>query len=249
MRFFCIILLFIGISSSLRGESGVAVIDSQSGQVTATLAGKELPVGKAFDPVGTDIQTGADGFSALVFSNGVAVYIAPNSHLQISHYEQTPFKARPDDVEFEPSRSTLRTSLLNGQVGVAQRDPNPLSAFTIELNEGVSVSLKAQSATVIHETLSGIMAIFDGRGSIQVGEQNHILSEGYSFVASLSVSSEEHIKPLTNKQREEWEPLAKLASIALRRWYFQTPEDGVILPSRITTSSIHSSKPYNNTKL
>lgn len=246
MRFLSLLALLF-VSLTLRAEPGVAVLDSKSGEVTVTP--QDVKSGEPFDPSGMELHVGPDSFATLVFSNGVAIQLAAETSIRIDEFEQSPFTARPDDFEFEPSRSTLAITLLAGDIGIAQRDQIPTSEFTIQLNEQASASIKAQSASILHTQDSLIAVIFDGHGSIQIDDQNHLFNEDYRFILGDNVDYADRIRMITEEQREAWSPLAAKAAITLRRWYFTTPAKGEIVPVRVALPSVTSSKPYNNTKL
>lgn len=244
-----IAILCLLLANPMLAETGVAVIDSLAGEVE--IIGKEnLSAGKQFQPEGVAFQTGDDSFVVIVFSNGVSFLLSENSKLSIDSFEQTPFKARPDDFEFEPSRSQLSVTLSDGELGVAQRDPNPSSKFIVELGDGVSVDLKTKLSAIMHqgEGLGVITAIFDGHGSMTIGESSLLSNQGYRLSSGV-VDHAERVRLMTDQQIEDWKPLAQRAQIALRRWYFRTPQEGVIEPVRIKSSAYRSSKPYNDTKL
>lgn len=240
----CLLLL-----NTLRAEPGVAVLDSMAGQVEVT--GLETVERAAvFNPAGVSIRTAHNSFAVIVFSNGVSLYLAENTALQIDHFNQEPFEARPDDFEFEPSRSQLQVTLSEGDMGVAQRDPNPSSKFVIALGDGASVDLKTRLSAVMHqgEGLGAITAIFDGHGSMDIGDVSLLCNENYRL-SSGAIDPAERVRLMSEDQIEDWRPLAQKAQVALRRWYFQTPEVGVIQPLRVEPSSYRSTLPYNNTKL
>ncbi len=242
-----ITVLTLALSLSLQAGTGIAVLDSMSGDVTVK-SGQPLEPLQAFDPVGVEIKTGKGSYAAIVFSNGVSLYLAENSTLRIDAYEQSAFIARPDDFDFEPSRSQLTVSLPQGELGVAMRDSNPLSKFVIELGGDVSVDLKTSLSSVMHQDDTVITAIFDGHGSMNIGEQNLLCNQGYRL-SSGAVDHNERIRLMTDQQIEKWRPLSLQAKIALQRWYFQTPQEGVIDPIRLKPAAYRSSRPYNNTKL
>ncbi|WP_309398647.1 hypothetical protein [Cerasicoccus maritimus] len=247
MRLFATALAcLLALTASLRAADGLAVFDSLA-QATATKDGQVLEIAKGFEPTGVEITTNADGFAALVFSNGVAVYVSANTRLRVDRYDQMPFESRPDDFEFEPSRSDLKLTLIQGQIALTQRDPNPSSLLKVSLEDGVEASLKAQAAVLIHEGVEKEVAILKGRASIQIGDQTHLLNAGYRLQAH-AVDPSNLIRPVTDALTQEWTPQTDIALITLRRWFFQT-SDGAIEPMRVVPPVIRSSKPYHNTKL
>ncbi|WP_309386314.1 hypothetical protein [Cerasicoccus frondis] len=246
MRLLAIALAFIVLAVNLRAANGVVVIDSLT-DGEATNGGQSQIIGQSFEPNSAEVVTQADGFAALVFSNGVAIYLDASSHLRIDEFQQTPFEARPDNFEFEPSRSQLKVTLLSGRLAVSQRDPNPTSSFVVVLDDNVSTSLKAQAAVVIHQSVEQEVGILEGRGSVEIDGANQLLNKGYRLLAH-TVDAREQIRPITPALEQAWTPLADKAKIALRRWFFDT-QDGRIEPIRVIPPVTQNSKPYNNTKL
>jgi len=243
-----LILAFL-LTAALRADPGVAVVDSMAGEVSVSPQ-SDLGLREAFDPVGAEFQTGSSSFAVIVFSNGVSIYLEPNTTLRIDAFEQQPFEARPDDFEFEPSRSQLTITLSAGKIGVAQRDPNPSSKFIVEVGDGVSMDLKTKRSAVLNQgpELGVIAAILDGHGSMELDGDKLLCNEGYRLSSGV-IDPNERVRLMTESQKEDWNTLAQKAQIALRRWYFQTPEAGGVTPVRVEPASFRSNKPYNNTKL
>lgn len=232
--------------TSAGAESGVAVVDSVVGRVEATGIGVAFAPGAHFDPTGLELRTGDGGFAALVFSNGCAVYLAPASRLRVDRFEQRPFEARPDDLEFEPSRSTLELTLLEGGAGIAQRTPNPASDFIVFCG-GLEARLTAPRAVFARKANEDIVVIFDGRAEIREGEWQHLLRGGQAIREQGAKAA--HIEAISEDETETWEPWAAAAAVALKRWYFFTPEGQLLVPQRIVENTFLKSVPYNNTRL
>jgi len=94
-------------------------------------------------PVGTTIETGADGSALIVFSNGSAMQIKPNSRVQVEAYSQTAFDEKGGDNTFlrlqgDPSKSTTQLKINKGTlVGqVKKLDLDADSSFTVDTPAG-----------------------------------------------------------------------------------------------------------------
>lgn len=246
MRLLQAILATLLFAASLHAADGVAVLDSLA-YAQATKGGESLAMGQAFEPTGLELNTDANGFAAIVFSNGVSLYLSPRTRLVVDEFQQTPFDSRPDDFDFEPSRSVLKISLIEGLIAVSQRDPNPISELTINLKDGISTSINARAAVVISQSVEQEVAILDGRGSVSIHGENQLLNQSYRLQAHV-LEPGNRIRPITDALIQEWQPLSDHANTARRRWYFQT-KDGAIRPIRLLPTSVQSSKPFNSTKL
>jgi hypothetical protein len=74
-----------------------------------------------FDAPGTVIETKAGGHSAIVYSNGTAMYLDENTRVEIDRFVQDPFDAQEDelvDSRYEPSMSQSNIIVPRGILGI-----------------------------------------------------------------------------------------------------------------------------------
>ncbi|MEO0795120.1 MAG: hypothetical protein AAFX93_08165 [Verrucomicrobiota bacterium] len=249
MRLF-ITFIAVLLSVSLRAEFGVAVVDSIGGDVSVSGSANQLKANQVINPQGIDIKTGSSGFAAFVFSNGVAVYLGPNSHLRLDSYEQIPFESEPDNLEFEPSRSRLSLQLTTGVVGIAHKEPNPVSELSIELGPGYIVKLSSQAAVIISGIEGATTALLDGRARITHQNVEHLLREGYRFNAKANLpAGPDMLETLRSDEQEALDPIVQNAIVARDRWFFETGDGVTLKPVRISEMLPQKNRRFNNTKL
>jgi hypothetical protein len=121
--------------------AGVAVLSSSP--VAAALAKKKNPTSKVFvadlkgdshvdngeriealtkksvfSAEGTTIETKPDSTDSLVFSNGTAVFVAPETRFEVKKFLQEPFSPNRTDLDAEPSISQTLLRMSRGALGI-----------------------------------------------------------------------------------------------------------------------------------
>jgi len=75
----------------------------------------------AFDAPGSVIETKANSYNAVVYSNGTGMFVDENSRVEIQHFVQQPFEPNNEgtlDSSHEPSMSQSNVFLSHGAVGI-----------------------------------------------------------------------------------------------------------------------------------
>ncbi|MGA2053621.1 MAG: FecR domain-containing protein [Opitutales bacterium] len=106
--------------------------------------GKSAPLSRGdLVPVGSTILTGNDGLVLIVFSNGSAMQIKPDSTVQITKFDQAAFDDQGGANSFlrlnaDPSKSTTEMNLTKGTLAgqVKQLDLDAGSTFTVDTPAG-----------------------------------------------------------------------------------------------------------------
>lgn len=93
------------------------------------------------------IQTKADSKTSLVFSNGVGVFLSPETTLRVEQFTQEPFLPNRADLELEPSISRMILSVRSGSVGICTSRLMPGSTLEIHTPHGV-VTLRGKQLVV-----------------------------------------------------------------------------------------------------
>ncbi|MFU8848064.1 MAG: FecR domain-containing protein [Opitutales bacterium] len=120
-------------------EDATALITTRTGKVTLqspaakprttqlhaveTLSGMEVSCGE-----------GANVFFAL--SNDTALAIHENSRVRFVNYQQQPFTADKENLDYEASRSSLSVELLKGSLSFSAERLSPLSEVVFQLPQG-----------------------------------------------------------------------------------------------------------------
>ena len=85
---------------------------------------------------GQSIQTNADSLLCLALSNGLGLGIGANTRLHIAQFQQRPFAAAKESVDYEPSQSQLALELKAGTLALASSGSSPLSELTVTTPHG-----------------------------------------------------------------------------------------------------------------
>jgi len=109
---------FDGWGQAKAGTGGVRIVDRQGTIRFKDKDGLPLPVDATekndLIPVGSSIETKADGQVILLFSNGTMSTLEPNATLHVRKFEQeafTPDGKKMNELQEEPSRSSLELEL------------------------------------------------------------------------------------------------------------------------------------------
>jgi len=238
-------------STGASAANGVAVIDSLIGAVEVAAPAGPIQRGEAIDPNGLIFTTGPGDSAALAFSNGVALYLGPNSRLEVERYEQAPFTSQPDNRRFEPGRSQLALRLEHGELAIAAREANPLSILSVDLGAVASVTLRSESAYLAVDANASVVAPMEGAASIDYREREHLVREDYRFaIAPGGTGAPDPIREHRVDEAEAWSAACAKAELVRDRWFFKSPagDDSIqIVP--IAPVSKLTQKPFNATKL
>jgi hypothetical protein len=168
MKFFKLITVAL---IALLGCTGLA--QAQQGEIKAfivngsvqskSLDGKLTPIARGDTvAIGTTIVTGADGSALLVFSNGAAMQVKPNSNVQVIKFDQAAFDASEGSflrLSKDPSKSTTELNITKGTLSgqVKQLNLDAGSTFTVDTPAG-SAGIRGTIPTFTVET--------DGAGKV-----------------------------------------------------------------------------------
>jgi len=94
-------------------------------------------------------------------SNGIGLGVAENSQLRFKHYQQQPFSAGKESLDYEPSRSKLELQLLQGSLVFSAPQLSPLSEIVIQLPQG-QVRIQRASGQVHYDEHGAHISIVSG---------------------------------------------------------------------------------------
>lgn len=232
----------------------VAEVDGFS-QVNTGEKIEDLTEKSVFDAEGTIIETKPESSSALVMSNGVGIFFAPDTKLVVNRFLQEPFMPNRTDLESEPSVSQTRTNLTRGSVGICT---GKLIAGSSMIYNTPHASLNVLSQNtqkfVVQATDEGtVVTLFEGaitlRGdnmaggeSLQPGQQAVIKPRGLNQPPEITIG------PIPEDQRDALESMVNGACQARSKVYFDTVDrlnnvDGAISALRpVTVSPVRPSE-------
>jgi hypothetical protein len=192
---------------------------------------EDLTEKSVFDAEGTIIETKPDSSNALVMSNGVGIYFAPDTRLIVNRFLQEPFLPNRTDLESEPSVSQTRTELTRGAVGICT---GKLIAGSSMIYNTPHASLNVLSQNTQKFAVqtgddATVVTLFEGaitlRGdnmaggeSLQPGQQAVIKPRGLNQPPEITIG------PIPEDQREMLENMVNGACQARSKVYFDTVE-------------------------
>lgn len=160
-------------TSLLRAEwtPGYAAIDSFSGNVNIN-GNSGVPVKHhAFQPDGVTLSTNRDGFLAVVFSNGMSIYMGPSSQLKVIEFAQQPWHPEESNPDFEPSRSKINIQLIEGEFAITQRQAFPTSEILFTVPQGTIETISPALFVQLGPTEASLF-VLDGRAIFSPTSQN-----------------------------------------------------------------------------
>jgi len=119
----------------LQAEPIPAFIDYAAGNVS--INGQKAEAGTYLPPVPCRLQTGAASSLTVVLANGLTIYLAPDSALEVSYATMEPvdrpkYAGRP----FEDIITHITLQLSHGHFGFSQPDPDPQSTLVLRTPYG-----------------------------------------------------------------------------------------------------------------
>lgn len=148
-------------------REGLTLIASKEGTVTFTdpdgkaLAAADTEVNDAI-PLGSLIQTGANGKVVLLFSNGTVATLMAKGQLTVTHFAQGAFKAaaaeKMNDLKEEPSKSELELDLEFGDLVVGTKKLNKDSSMDVTTPTGTA-GIRGTQFQVAQQPGGGAMAL------------------------------------------------------------------------------------------
>jgi hypothetical protein len=169
-----ILLLSCALASfgqSLAGQTrthdlpdGIALVTSHQGEVTIQSAEGKIRAAElhAVETLtGLEI-TSADGdYIFFSLSNGIGLGVYGNSRVHFKHYQQRPFPAEKENLEYEPTLSKLNVELLEGSLIFSAEHLSPLSEIVIQLPQG-QVQISRGSGRVHYGGSDALISITSG---------------------------------------------------------------------------------------
>lgn len=193
---------------------------------------EDLTEKSVFDADGTIVETKPESENAMVMSNGVGIFFAPETKLAINRFLQEPFQPNRTDLETEPSVSQTRTRLSSGSVGLCSGKLVAGSSMIYDTPNG-SLNILSQSVQKLAVEIgdeSTTVTLFEGaltlRGdnmaggqSLQPGQQAVIKNRGMNQPPEIVITE---IKDIAGEKRDQLENMVNGACQARKKVYFDT---------------------------
>jgi hypothetical protein len=170
------------------------------GDVTYKLAGTSqylaLTPGTSL-PQGATIKTGANSLAIVVFSNGAAATVRPNSEVEISKFEQEVFSG-PIPSGSEPSVSKTEIKVINGSVASKVSKLKQGSSYVVNTPVGAA-GVRGTVFNVTYNAATGAYSVSTTEGAV-VFTKN---ADGTEIeITAGQVFNGQELQPLTREQIE-----------------------------------------------
>jgi len=174
---------------------------------------------------GTTIETKAKSSNAMVMSNGVGVFLGPDTRAEYNKFTQEPFSASRNDPEVEPSVSQTACSVPHGSVGLCTSKMvagsnmvynTPNASINIR---GRKVAIQTSDNTTVVSAIEGEVTV---RGDQLTGGEN--LKPGQqAIITRTSPTSPPQItiQPIPDNQKAAINDMVDSACAARKTVYFE----------------------------
>lgn len=177
---------------------------------------------------GTVIETDSKGSNAMVFSNGMGVYLIPDSRMEVKKFRQEPFVPNRTDLDVEPSISQTAMGVSHGAVGICPPRLVAGSSMVFSTPQG---SVSVRSGNVVIETDEGEtrISLIEGDVTVRGGENDSggtPLQPGQQAVITRTPdgSSTVSLRPIPAPDRPKLEEWSAQACMARRTVYFDVDD-------------------------
>ncbi|MFO8027935.1 MAG: hypothetical protein R6U56_09750 [Opitutales bacterium] len=171
LRILIVLCALCGAAHTLAGEelrsdleNGIALITSRKGEVTLAPPGarpSEAELHKVVPLTGFEVNSGSGEHIFFALSNGVGLGVYEDSRVRFVSYQQRPYTAGKESLDYEPSRSSLVIELREGSLSFAAEYLSPLSEVVIKLPRG-QVRIHQASGRVLYNESGAHISITSG---------------------------------------------------------------------------------------
>ncbi|NCG09363.1 MAG: hypothetical protein GWO81_07350 [Verrucomicrobia bacterium] len=145
-------------------QTGFGFVTSIRGTVEAQTPDGAKPALKLHQSEKMDgmvIKTEANAEVFLVLSNGVALALTENTHIEIKAFKQIPFSPHSTSFEYEPTVSNLHIRIIEGRIGLSCVHISPLSNLKIEMHSGY-LSVHSTTSVISVNSLGMNVSAYEG---------------------------------------------------------------------------------------
>jgi len=145
-------------------EDGIALVTSRKGKVTLKSTDEKKRDAKlhAVETLsGLEVICGGGDYIFFSLSNGIGLGVYENSRVRFKRYQQRPFPAEKESLEYEPTFSKLDVELLEGSLIFSAERLSPLSEIVIKLPMG-QVRIHRASGRVLYDESGAHLSITSG---------------------------------------------------------------------------------------
>lgn len=208
---------------------------------------EELAKKSVHNAQGTVIQTHEGSTNAMVFSNGIGVYLDQETRMEVKRFVQEPFSPNRTDLEVEPSLSQTQAFIPRGTVGLCA--PRMVAgSSTVYSTPEAALSIRGKKVVIEANAQETIVSSVEGGVTIRSGANDkggQVLESGQQAIIRRTpgqpISIDIH--PIPDEERQGIEDKVTLACNARRTVYFDVakkPDDALDLSEDSTELGVDS---------
>jgi hypothetical protein len=207
--------------ADLTGESQV-----DTGERIEPLSKKSVYVAE-----GTSFETKAGASDSLVFSNGTAIYVGPETRFEVKKFLQEPFQPNRTDLDAEPSISQTIVKITRGSVGVCTSKLVAGSSMTY-LTPHATVNIRGRKVMIEVTDTETRVSLIEGDVTVfapDAGGASQTLRAGQQAIIRKTASDQTAavtVQPIMDEQQAKLDENVSLACISRRTVFFEVAGRG-----------------------
>jgi hypothetical protein len=184
---------------------------------------------------GVAVETKPQANSSLVFSNGSALYVGPETRFEVKKFLQEPFQPNRSDLEAEPSISQTIVKLTRGSLGLCTSKLVAGSSMTYQTPHA-SVNVRGRKVMLEVSDTETRISLLEGDVTVLASDASssgQTLSPGQQAIirknGSASASASVTVQAIADGDQQKMDDTVSLACISRRTVFFEvvqrTPEE------------------------
>ncbi len=207
--------------ADITGESQI-----DTGERIETLTKKSV-----YAAEGTSIETKTGANQSLVFSNGTAIYVGPETRFEVKKFLQEPFLPNRSDLDAEPSISQTIVKITRGSVGVCTSKLVAGSSMTYQTPHA-TVNIRGRKVMIEVSDTETRVSLIEGDVTVLAGDTgspSHTLRPGQQAIIRKTATDSAPvvtIQPIMDEQQAKLDESVSLACISRRTVFFEVAQRG-----------------------
>lgn len=178
-------------------------------------------------PEGSVIESKANSTDSLVLSNGTALYIGPDTRLEVKKFLQEPFLPNRTDLDNEPSISQTVIRLVRGSVGICASKLVAGSSMIYQTPQA-TIHVRGRRLLIQTDVNETRVTLLEGDVTV-VGDElsaGSTLKPGQQAIARKTTDNQVvvTVQPISDTDRAKLDEMISLACISRSTVYFDSVE-------------------------
>jgi hypothetical protein len=180
---------------------------------------------------GMSVETKAGASTSLVFSNGTALQVGPETRFEVKKFLQEPFLPNRTDLDAEPSISQTIVKVSRGSVGVCTSKLVAGSSMTY-LTPHATVNIRGRKVMIEVTDTETRVSLIEGDVTVLVpdaGGESRTLRPGQQAFARKAANDPTAVvavQPILDEQQAKLDETVSIACISRRTVFFEVAQRG-----------------------